>query len=66
MSLGTDGYGRSDDRPTLRRFFETDAPHVVVAVLSQLANQGHVAPSVVVNALQRFDIDTESPPPWTD
>ncbi len=41
-SLGTDGVGRSDTRETLRRFFETDAAHVVVAVLAGLACDGAV------------------------
>ena len=39
-SLGTDGFGRSDTREALRRFFETDAEHVVVAVLTALADEG--------------------------
>ena len=42
-SLGTDGFGRSDTREVLRRFFEVDAAHVVVAVLSGLAAEGAVA-----------------------
>ena len=37
ITLGTDGFGRSESREALRRFFETDAAHVVVAVLSRLA-----------------------------
>jgi pyruvate dehydrogenase E1 component len=64
-SLGTDGFGRSDTRETLRRFFETDAAHVVVAVLSQLAAEGTVEPEVVAKAISRYDIDTEAAPPWT-
>ena len=42
LSLGTDGFGRSDTREALRRFFETDAAHVVVAVLPQLARRATV------------------------
>ena len=40
VSLGTDGFGRSDTRAALRRFFEVDAAHIVVAVLSALAGDG--------------------------
>jgi pyruvate dehydrogenase E1 component len=54
--LGTDGFGRSDTRETLRRFFEIDAEHVVVATLSALAQQGQVEPGVVERAIQRFEI----------
>ena len=44
VPLGTDGFGRSDTREALRRFFEIDAAHVVVAVLAGLAEQGEVKP----------------------
>ena len=44
VPLGTDGMGRSDTREALRRFFEVDAGHVVVAVLSALAELGEVKP----------------------
>ena len=63
--LGTDGYGRSDDRAHLRRFFETDEAHVVVAVLGGLARAGEVDPAVVVGAMERFGIDPDVAPPWT-
>ena len=46
LPLGTDGFGRSDTREALRRFFETDGPHVVVAVLASLAAVGDVKPWV--------------------
>ena len=42
LPLGTDGFGRSDARPALRRHFEIDAGHIVVAVLSQLAAAGAI------------------------
>ncbi len=64
VSLGTDGFGRSDDRPALRRFFEVDAAHVEVAALSALASQGAVAPDVVLDALHRHDIDPDVAAPW--
>lgn len=63
--LGTDGYGRSDDRAHLRRFFETDAAHVVVAVLSALVRSGELDPSVATGAIDRFGIDPDIDPPWT-
>ena len=64
-TLGTDGFGRSDDRASLRRFFETDAAHVVVAVLSQLADLDTIDASVVRSALERFGVDPDVAPPWT-
>ncbi|MBN2113948.1 MAG: pyruvate dehydrogenase (acetyl-transferring), homodimeric type [Acidimicrobiia bacterium] len=63
LPLGTDGYGRSDTREALRRFFEVDAGHVVVAVLSGLAAEGRVDPAVVTDAIARYGIDPESADP---
>jgi pyruvate dehydrogenase E1 component len=62
--LGTDGFGPSDTRERLRRHFEVDAEHIVVAVLSQLARQGRVSGAAVSDAISRFDIETELPNPW--
>jgi pyruvate dehydrogenase E1 component len=64
LTLGTDGFGRSDTRESLRRHFEIDHGHIVVAVLSQLAARGEVKPEAVAEAISRFDIDTELPDPW--
>ncbi len=64
VSLGTDGFGRSDTRQALRRFFETDAAHVTVAVLSGLAEGGRIAPDVVARAIADLGIDPEAPAPW--
>ena len=64
LSLGTDGFGRSDTREALRRHFEIDHAHVVVGVLSQLALRGEVKSEVVADALRRYEIDTELPDPW--
>ena len=58
--LGTDGYGFSDTREALRRHFEVDAPHMVVATLSALAMQGDVKGEVVAEAIRRYGIDTEA------
>ena len=61
--LGTDGFGRSDTREALRRHFETDAEHIVVATLHALAQEGRVKPAVVEKAIQSFKIDPEAPEP---
>ena len=53
MSLGTDGFGRSDARDALRSYFEVDAAHLVVAVLQQLALGGQIEPSVVSRGHRR-------------
>jgi pyruvate dehydrogenase E1 component len=63
--LGTDGYGRSDYRRNLRRFFEVDRHAVTVTALASLAAQGAVPATTVADALRRYGIDPEAPPPWT-
>ncbi len=62
--LGTDGYGRSDTRQNLRRFFEVDRHHIAVTALAALADDGVVGPATVAKAIDRYDIDTEVAPPW--
>jgi pyruvate dehydrogenase E1 component len=62
-SLGTDGFGRSDTREALRRFFETDAAHVEVAVLAALARDGIVEPKVVADCIAHHEIDADVPDP---
>jgi pyruvate dehydrogenase E1 component len=63
--LGTDGFGRSDYRVKLRRFFEVDRHHVAVASLKALADEGRVASGVVADAIARYGLDAEHPDPWT-
>ena len=63
LPLGTDGYGRSDTRAKMRRHFETDTAHVVVAVLSALAGVDEAKPEEVADAIARFGIDAEAPDP---
>jgi pyruvate dehydrogenase E1 component len=58
--LGTDGFGRSDTRAALRRHFEVDAGHIVVAVLAELAALGEAKPSEVAAAIEKYGIDTEA------
>ncbi len=65
LALGTDGFGRSDERMALRRFFETNTPHIVVAVLSELASNGEIPPEIVAKAITEYGIDTEADAPWT-
>ena len=63
--LGTDGFGRSDFRAALRRFFEVDRHYVVVAALRELAELGKVKPDVVSQAIAKYEIDPEAPMPTT-
>jgi pyruvate dehydrogenase E1 component len=63
VALGTDGFGRSDTREALRRHFETDAAHVVVAVLDSLVATGQAKAKEVEAAIARYGIDAEAPDP---
>ncbi|HEY3860624.1 MAG TPA: pyruvate dehydrogenase (acetyl-transferring), homodimeric type [Verrucomicrobiae bacterium] len=58
-TLGTDGFGRSDTRPRLRRFFEIDAECVVVATLHALARKGKIEGKVAAQAIKDLNIDPE-------
>jgi pyruvate dehydrogenase E1 component len=58
-SLGTDGYGRSDDRVGLREFFEVNAQFITLATLSELAADGKIERSVIAKAIKEFGIDPE-------
>ena len=60
MPLGTDGFGLSDARAPLRRHFEVDAAHVVVAALHGLAQRGDVKADVVADAIDRYGIDPDA------
>ena len=59
-ALGTDGMGRSDTREALRHFFETDAGHVVVAVLTSLIGTHQVTQKLVQQAIKDFNIDPDA------
>ncbi len=63
-SLGTDGFGRSDARKALRSHFEVDAPHLCLAVLSELARAGRLDRSVLSAAVHELDIDAERVAPF--
>ncbi len=64
-ALGTDGFGRSDSRAELRRFFEVDRHYVVVASLKALADAGKIDKKTVSKAMQAFGIDPEKSNPLT-
>jgi pyruvate dehydrogenase E1 component len=57
--LGTDGFGRSESRRALRRFFEVDAESLAVAALSQLARRGEIKPARVQQAMKDLEVDPE-------
>jgi pyruvate dehydrogenase E1 component len=63
VPLGTDGFGRSDTRAALRRYFETDAAHVVVATLQGLVAMGEAKEEEVADAIARYGIDPDRPDP---
>jgi pyruvate dehydrogenase E1 component len=65
LVLGTDGFGRSDTREKLRRFFEVDRHHVTVAALRSLADDGAVPAARVSEAIAKYGIDPKKPAPWT-
>jgi pyruvate dehydrogenase E1 component len=63
LALGTDGFGRSDDRGPLRRFFEVDAESIAVAALSELSRAGRYEASKVAQAIGDLGIDADAPNP---
>jgi pyruvate dehydrogenase E1 component len=65
VALGTDGFGRSDSRAELRRFFEVDRHYVVVAALKALADEGKIDAQTVNVAMTKFGIDPEKSNPLT-
>jgi len=65
VSLGTDGYGRSDDRASLRKHFEVDKRYIVVTALKALADDGVLDHKTVAEAIEKFGIDPDRPDPVT-
>ncbi|XZG69697.1 pyruvate dehydrogenase (acetyl-transferring), homodimeric type [Chitinibacteraceae bacterium HSL-7] len=63
--LGCDGFGRSDSRQALRRFFEVDRYYVAVAALKALADEGQIGRDVVAKAIAQYGINAAKPAPWT-
>ena len=65
VTLGTDGFGRSDMRSQLRKFFEVNRYYVVLAALKALTDEGELPPALVTEAIQKYKIDPEKPNPVT-
>ncbi|MCS3902845.1 pyruvate dehydrogenase E1 component [Methylohalomonas lacus] len=65
VTLGTDGFGRSDSRTKLREFFEVNRYHIVVAALKALADEGQIEVARVSEAIKKYDIDPDKPNPVT-
>jgi pyruvate dehydrogenase E1 component len=63
VALGTDGFGRSDTRDCLRRFFEVDRHHIAIAALETL--RPTIDGTVLRDALQRYGVAVDAAPPWT-
>lgn len=63
--LGTDGFGRSDTRADLRRFFEISAEHIAVTAMSQLVRRDQLKAKTLTDAMKTLDIDPEAAAPWT-
>jgi len=65
FALGTDGFGRSEDRRALREFFEVDARFIALAALSALLREGQIDAKIVQQAIKDLGIDPEKPNPAT-
>jgi pyruvate dehydrogenase E1 component len=63
ISLGTDGFGRSESRVALRDFFEVDAKHIVLATLTALSREKQVGVEVLEKAIRDLGINPEKPNP---
>jgi pyruvate dehydrogenase E1 component len=63
VSLGTDGFGRSESRAALRDFFEVDCKFIVVSTLSALMRDGKIDAAVVTRAIKDLNINVEKPNP---
>jgi pyruvate dehydrogenase E1 component len=63
--LGTDGFGRSDSRENLRRFFEVNRYYVVVAALKALAEDREIPAAIVADAIKKYGLDADRAAPWT-
>jgi pyruvate dehydrogenase E1 component len=64
VTLGTDGFGRSDSRAALCRHFEVDRNYIAVAALKALADEGQVDPVTVARAITALGVDPDKPVPW--
>jgi pyruvate dehydrogenase E1 component len=64
ITLGTDGYGRSDSRAALRKHFEVDRNYIVIAALKGLVDEGKVDQATLTKAMQALGVDSSKPVPW--
>ncbi len=64
ITLGTDGFGRSDTRKQLRKFFEVDRYYIAIAALSGLVKDGKLEAKIVTAAMKKYGIDPKKPNPW--
>lgn len=65
VTLGTDGYGRSDTRERLRHFFEVNAQYIAITAMEALVQSGDLAKSVLMEAFERYEINQDKPDPVT-
>ena len=65
ISLGTDGYGRSDSRKALRQHFEVDKRYIAITALKALADDGVLDHETVAQAIQKYGINPDRPDPVT-
>ncbi|MCP4488832.1 MAG: pyruvate dehydrogenase (acetyl-transferring), homodimeric type [Gammaproteobacteria bacterium] len=65
VTLGTDGYGRSDTRENLRQFFEVNRYYVVIAALKALSDDSEIDSKLVQQAIKKYGVDPEKPNPMT-
>ena len=63
VCLGTDGFGRSDTRENLRKFFEIDAEHIVAATISTLLTEGKISEKKAKTVLKNLEINPDAPEP---
>jgi pyruvate dehydrogenase E1 component len=64
VTLGTDGFGRSDSRSQLRKHFEVDRNHIAITALRALADEGKVDKATLSKAMKDLEIDPSKPDPW--
>ena len=64
VTLGTDGYGRSDSRAALRKHFEVDRNYIAIAALKALADEGKVDQATLTGAMKALGVDPSKPVPW--
>jgi pyruvate dehydrogenase E1 component len=64
ITLGTDGFGRSDSRAALRKHFEVDRNYIAVAALKGLADEGKVDQATLTGAMKALGVDSSKPVPW--